>query len=88
MKFLCELLTEVFRGSGRDTTAASQWRDEIVDRHTPVTSETENDWWVVTPAGRKYGPFPTYDRALSFYKNRKDVDRKSQLKAVRKGGRI
>ncbi len=87
MKLLIELLNE-FWGSGRERAPEARWRGDIEARSTPVTSADEKDWWVVTPANRKYGPFPSYDRAITFYKNRTDIDRKSQLKAVRKGGRI
>lgn len=85
MKFLIELLAE-FYGRGADRDVERQWREQRSPE--PLTAADEKDWWVVTPANRKYGPFPSYDRAISFYKNRTDIDRKSQLKAVRKGGRI
>lgn len=90
MKLLKEILNELW-GSGRERTAEFEWRDQAEQRGKQFAADktdTSKEWWIVTPSKRKYGPFPNYDRAVSFYNNRKDIDRKSELKAIPIGGRI
>lgn len=82
-------LVEIWNTS-RDTrptrSAENEWRDQVASR--PGSSENRGSFadlgrgvFIVTPAGKRLGPFKTPELAASYMENRRDmVPAGSQIK--------
>jgi hypothetical protein len=84
MNLLRELLTINERAGSQDLHADYAWRGDVVNR---ATGEKQ-DYWIVTPQGKKHGPFGSKQRAHLFLQKRDDIPSNSKLQSVRKGSTI
>lgn len=59
-------------GSSRASAPEQEWRNKLEQRPSASSGEEGKNVWIITPQGRRVGPFATYDAAASFRKNRPD----------------
>ena len=84
MTFLQELLQLNERVGALDRHADDTWRQDVQQQAAGENQEH----WLVTPQGKKHGPFGSKQMAQAFLQKRTDIPPNSKLHSVRKGSTI